>query len=326
MKKKLFLLMALCAFIGTATYGATLKRTILSHEGVLTQYDADKWQDAIKDAVDGDIVYFTAGLFTGDFTIDKAITLIGAGVAEDNGFWHNTEIDAVYAGCGISGESTVLEGNVTIAIPGSKTLTKPVMEGFYLPEKSITVTEPVTGLTIKRCHSIGYWNNAFFTAEATVTNLILESCYFNQINCGNLVKPTFRNCYAERLEIAPTDASIVNCMIITISNCTNCSFINCGYHDLHDSSYNTFVNCLYKNSDANSSYTNCVHVDNPNRVTKAEMTEEGWYGNDGKVIGPVGGGYPFTLIPSQPSVLTNNISYDSSKKELNVNLTIKQGK
>ena len=322
--KKLFLLTVLCALVGTAAFGATLKRTILSHGDMLTQYDANNWQGAITDAVDGDIVYFTSGLFTGDLTIDKAITLIGAGVAETDAFWYNSAIDPVYTGNGTSGESTIIDGSITIAIPGSKTLTKPVMEGFRV--QKITVTEPVTGLTIKRCQVNGYWYSSF-VAEATVTNLTLENCYIQDIQCANLVTPTIRNCYAENLIAVPTDAVIRNCMVIKLRNIINCTFINCGYHNLEEgSSYNTFVNCLYRDGDVNSTYSNCVQVDEPAQVTKAQMTENSWYGNDNTFIGPVGGSYPFTLIPSQPSVKTNSINYDSSKKELNVNLTIKQGK
>ena len=318
--KKLFLLTVLCALVGTAAFGATLKRTILSHNGELTQYDAINWQDAINDAVDGDIVYFTAGLFTGNLTIDKTNTLIGAGVAETDAFWHNQDIDPVYAGCGTSGETTVLDGEITIAIPGSKTLTKPVMEGFHL-NRFVTVTEPVKGVVIKRCQSQSY-----ISASASVTNLTLESCFINTINCANMVAPIIRNCYTDKLQGAPTDATIVNVMAIWLDGCNNCTFINSGYDMLSGSSFNTFVNCFYQNGDVNSSYTNCVQIENSQRVTKAQMTENSWYGNDGKVIGPLGGNYPFTLIPSQPSVKTNSINYDNSKKQLNVNLTIKQGK
>ena len=321
--KKNLLFIVLCALISTATYGATLKRTYLLHDGTLTQYDANVWQQAITDAVAGDIVYFTAGMFEGDLVIDKAITLIGAGVGETEAFYYNTDIASVYAGCGTSGESTYLNGNVTIAIPGSVTLTKPLMEGFRLYGKNITVTEPVTGLTIKRCQQAEY---SSISATATVTNFTLENCYSTTLDCQNMVNPTVRNCYLEGIEYVPEVAQIRNSIIIWIKNCTNCTFTNCGYEYLQNSSYITFVNCLYRNGDGNSSYTNCSQVDRPCTLTKAQLTENNYLGDDGTVIGTLGGTAPFTLIPSQPSVTTDNITYNSTNKKLNVSLTVKQGK
>ena len=319
--KKNLLFIVLCALISTATYGATLKRTYLLHDGTLTQYDANVWQKAITDAVAGDIVYFTAGMFVGDLVIDKAITLIGAGVGETEAFYYNTDIASVYAGCGTSGESTYLNGNVTIAIPGSVTLTKPLMEGFLYG--NITVTEPVTGLTIKRCQQTEY---SSISATATVTNFTLENCYSTTLDCQNMVNPTVRNCYLEGIEYVPEVAQIRNSIIIWIKNCTNCTFTNCGYEYLQNSSYITFVNCLYRDGDGNSSYTNCSQVDRPCTLTKAQLTENNYLGDDGTVIGTLGGTAPFTLIPSQPSVTTDNITYNSSTKKLNVSLTVKQGK
>ena len=322
--KKNLLFIVLCALISTATFGATLKRTYLLHNGTLTQYDANVWQQAITDAVAGDIVYFTAGMFEGDLVIDKTITLIGAGVGETEAFYYYTDIASVYAGCGTSGESTYLNGNVTIAIPGSVTLTKPLMEGFRLQDyKSIVVTEPVTGLTIKRCQMT---QDTSISATATVTNFTLENCYSTTLDCQNMVNPTVRNCYVSTIEYVPEVAQIRNSIIIWIVNCSNCTFTNCGYENLQYSSYNTFVNCLYRDGDGNSSYTNCSQVELPRTLTKAQLTENNYLGDDGTVIGPLGGTAPFTLIPSQPSVTTDNITYDSTNKKLNVSLTVKQGK
>jgi hypothetical protein len=56
------------------------------------------------------------------------------------------------------------------------------------------------------------------------------------------------------------------------------------------------------------------------------MEDNGYLGDDSKVIGPLGGSNPFTFIPAQPYVTANNITYDSNTKKLNVSLTIKKGK
>lgn len=326
--KKRIILTALVALVCTITFGATLKRTILSHNGTLTQYDASEWQQALADAVAGDTVFFTPGTFYGDIKIEKAITLIGSGVSETDAFYHDTSISEVYAGCAKTGESTILEGHVEIAIPNNVTLTKPLMEGLRLPAKNVTVTMPVTGLSIKRCQTTTGWNNeGFFSATATVTNLTLENCYFHSVSCGNLVNPTIRNCYMERLYNMPKETTIRNCTIIEIHGSVNCYFVNCCVYSQRDeSSYNTYTNCLYKEYDANSEYPNSTYVSEPAQLTVAQMKENNYYGNDGTVIGPLGGTAPFTLIPGQPYVTANNVTYDSNTKKLNVSLTIKKGK
>ena len=54
---KKFYFLVLCFTASIVVYGATIPRAILSHNGVLTQYDYDHYHDAFTDAVDGDIPY-----------------------------------------------------------------------------------------------------------------------------------------------------------------------------------------------------------------------------------------------------------------------------
>ena len=176
----------------------------------------------------------------------------------------NQNIDPVYAGCGASGESTILDGNVTIAIPSTKTLTNPVMEGFNFNDKYITVSEPVKGVIIKRCQS-----RAYISSSAASVNLTVENCFFGRIYCANMVAPIIRNSYTDWLQDAPTDATIVNTIAQALTSCNNCTFVNIGYCFLNNSSFNTYVNCLYRDGDANSTYTNCVQNDEPAILTKA---------------------------------------------------------
>lgn len=101
MKKNFFSLCALCALVFNTAFGATVQRTILSHQGVITQYDAIHWSDAITNAVAGDTIYFTAGSFGDDnvnanLVIDKPITLIGAGVAASDAFFMKVIILAYF--------------------------------------------------------------------------------------------------------------------------------------------------------------------------------------------------------------------------------------
>ena len=95
---------------------------------------------------------------------------------------------------------------------------------------------------------------------------------------------------------------------------------------------NTFLNCIYceDHSDIGSTYTNCWTFDNvttrPWYWSKDYLSENEYIGNDGTVVGPLGGTAPFTFIPSQPYVSSSSVAYDASSKILNVNITVKKGK
>ena len=320
--KRILLLIVLCVFVSFTAYSATAQRTILSHNGILTQYDATHWQDAINDAVAGDTVYFTPGVFEYGLTIDKAITLIGAGVSEGDSFWKDKDINDVYAGCGTTDTSTRIIGDVTINIPGSIMLTATLMEGFALD--NVYVLSPVTNMVIKRCQANTFKCGDWSSAPPSVTNPVFESCFFSQVQGGGLVNPDFHNCYIHQLAYA-SELEFLNCAIIENHECSGCTLINCIYPSI---GYSTCVNSVRRagDEDVNSTYSNCWYEENAQCLTKEQLTDKGYIGIDGTVVGPLGGPAPFTLIPSQPYVSSSSITYLKSTKKLNVNVTVKQGK
>jgi len=323
--KKTILLLVLVA-IGITSLAATKQRTILSHKGVLTQYDANHWQEAIADAVAGDTVFFTSGNFVGNFTITKPITLIGAGMADNDVYWKDSDMAAAYEGCATTGESTLLEG-VTITIPGSPTLTSTMLEGLRLT--GISVTDPLNNLSIKRCH-IMYYNDSWklwyggFGSSAQLTNLQLESCIVAHIDLTNFVNPDIHNCYILKIEPSPEEIEFVNCAIMDIWGTSNCTFINSIVH-FATGSDNTCINCIYDDAYPNQAYFDSWLVGGANTMSKSQLEAGGYIGNDGTVVGPLGGTAPFTLVPSQPYISSSNITYNKTTGKLNVNLTVKKG-
>lgn len=325
MKKTILLLVAVA--ISSISFAATKQRTILSHQGVLTQYDLNHWYQAIEDAAAGDTVYFTSGSFGDDnvnanLVISKPITLIGAGVAESDAFFK--EDASIYGGCATSGESTILRTNVTIAIPGSIMLTSTLMEGFVVPsrygfEPTVNITEPVTGLTIKRCQI----ENSFSTS-AKLTNCVLEGCYFYRLSTNNMENPDIHNCIIGNLYSGSEEIEITNCQVSGgIEGTKSSAFVNCIMGSLPD--YNTYINCTYWQS-GNSTLSNCWAVSWGMIPTKEQLQENGYLGTDDTIIGPLGGLAPFTLVPSQPYVSSSSLTYLKASKKLNVNVTVKQGK
>lgn len=336
---KRFLLLNVIGFLlVSGSFGQTLQRTILSHDGVLTQYDAAHWQDAITNAVDGDIVYFTPGTFSGDITINKAISLIGAGVSVTDCFY-----PSAYGDYCTTGESTTISGNIDIAIPGSRTLTAPVLEGIRQIgyQTKVIISQPVKNLTIKRCQLSPESNVVSFKATASVENLTLESCYIQMLNCDNFVNPDIHNCYIVDFEYdphVPEGTEFINCAIVYPRYFSNCRMTNCIISEgMYDGPF-TFKNCLCVMSSGSSTYTDCWNSfslfssNNPCELSKAAILakEEATpglsiRGTDGTVVGPFGGPAPFTFKPSQPYVAFSALNYNATTKKLNVTMTINKG-
>lgn len=317
--KKILLSVVISLFACNYTIGATLQRTILSHNGNLTQYDATVWKNAITDAVAGDTVYFTAGYFSGELTIDKPITLIGMGVSETDHLLYLNVAGVPY----VPGSSTTLTSSVKVSIPGDVTLTSCLMEGFnFNGTTGITVTESVTGLSIRRCKFYGS-----FKAEAMVNNLTLESCYVGSLYCSNLTNPDVHNCCVSSLYTESIEGlNFTNCFFSQGSNVKNCYFTNCIVNASSTYfSYNTYVNCIYASSDSNSTYTNCWRFTNGQSLTAAEIAEKGYLGTDGTVVGIYGGLAPFTFRPSHPYIEEGTTEYDATNKVLNVSMKVKRG-
>lgn len=326
--KKTILISLLATLLCSATYGATMQRTILSHNGQLTTYDANHWTEAINDAVAGDTVYFTPGLFYYNYiTFDKPISLIGAGTSEVDAFYEQNGWTSVYSGCGTTEGSTVLigENGLHIAAPVS-------MESLFLRAENndgnqirITITENVSNLRIKRCQLY----TRFSVAEGkTLNNFLLESCMVTNLNCARMVSPTIQNCFISEINANSNEGiTITNCMFGGLNNANGWHIINSAFWQYADGS-NTFVNCLFINGRerATSTYTDCYMIEGaPQVLTKAELLSNSYLGNDGTVVGPLGGPAPFTLIPSQPYVSSSSVTYNKTTKKLNVNVTVKKG-
>lgn len=330
MKRNLLLFVSTLLLCMSAL-GATVQRTILSHKGQITQYDANHWQEAISNAVAGDTVYFTSGNFSGALTIDKPITIIGAGISEDDAFYKDTSVAAAYEGCATTGGSTTIEGDINIAIPGSVTLTKSLLENVRLSGYSIYFSEPVTNPIIKRCQVsmiyTNWWTGGTLSASAKVTNLTLKDCYIWNVSFENFENPDIQNCYFEKIEPTPEETVFTNCTILDVWNTSNCTFVNCIVH-LFNGSNNTCVNCIYDNmgSGDHTTFVDSWYVDGAAGFTKSQLQAGNFIGTDGTVVGPLGGPAPFTFIPSLPYVSYSSLTYIKSTKKLNVNVTVKQGK
>lgn len=313
MKQTILSILCCLAF---ATASAQTAKISLQHAGGVTLFDADQMTQAIAAAAEGDTLYLNEGNFAGDFTIDKAITIVGAG------------------------QASKINGNVTISIPGTKTLTKRVLDALYI-SGDIKNTLAVNGLGIRKCQ----FGNIAFSGNSN--DIVIESCRIrSNFTLSSYVKGiTTINSRIYSVQGSAASANgvnFINCDVYNIDNYYNTfgggTFINSIISTTqHSSSYylssTTMVCCLLPldNSVLNScTLQNCysssyapINSDLTPAYDTDTMISNGWLGNDGTVVGSMGGAAPYTLEPAVPKVESYSLTVDTEAKVLSVSLKVK---
>ena len=310
--KKLFLSFV-AVLIGSMTANAaTINKAILQHNGEVTLFDGDKVQDAVNAAVDGDIIYLTLGTFQ-PFNVTKKITIRGAG------------------------ETSVINGNVTISIPGSPKLTMPVLETLNVSGTvnvgaqaddlilrkckigNITIEAQVDGAIIDRCYITNTLTLSSYIKGMTVVNTKL---YAVQASSGATNNTTFVNCNFFQLYPTYFSGTIINSIVQgpyrSSSDTLNSTvLINSVFNQVNYSGYSFSI--------GSSSVTqNCYYVNQTRYVSDACTCSpsSSYVGTDGTIVGIYGGDTPFTLVPSVPKVTSSDLDLDLEQKKLNVTLTV----
>lgn len=306
---KKIIMMAVCIFMMSITASAiTINKAMLDHNGEVILFDGDKIQDAIDAASDGDVIYLTLGSFK-PFNITKKITIRG------------------------TGETSIIDGNVTITIPGLPKLTSPVMEALAV-SGTVSVKAQVDDMIVRKCKI------ADFSVNAQVDGAVLDRCYItNSLTLSSYIKGmTVVNTNVYGLQAnsgATSNTTFVNCNLY-FSNCNFFSgtIINSIIRHLNATSktlnstvlLNTLIityNGGYPLSIGSSSVTQgCWTVGSLDNTSLSSLQSKGYLGTDGTVVGIDGGDTPFTLVPSVPKVTSSDLQLDNEKKELNVTLTV----
>lgn len=316
MKKTI--LLSVCLFVASlSTFGASLSSIMLQHNGSVTMYESDKMATAIGAAVKGDTIYLSEGSFVGDFTINKEITIIGAG------------------------QLTIVQGNITIAIDNTPSLTAHLLDAIKVPGSyTVTVTKALKNLKIRKC----YLHQ--FTCNASVTDLNIDRCNINNF---------YPNSYTKT-------GNVLNSYITTTNGASGqlntISYINCNIYTVHNNNFagtfinsiirayswsGTYYNCSFINTayptnfsfDASSSCQNCYAGGYSFTQYTEEKTGVQYYGvasdwlesnnyigTDGTIIGMFGGTIPYSLVPNVPTVTESKVTVDTATKKLNVTLKV----
>lgn len=305
MKRILSIAICLLASIVLAHAESTSK-CLLQHQGTVQLFDADKIANAITAAVDGDTIYLTAGEFPG-FTINKKITVRGAG------------------------QATKITGSVSINISGTPTLTQTVLEGVDLGAKyqNIYLESAMKGVKIKQCSMYN------LRTSANNSDVIIDRC--------NISNELIYSTYIKSMTVVNSDVTLGR----DYSSTTNIiNFINCGVFFIDSNNVaGTFINCAIRtnythNSISNCAFVNCLfgwkaagyfqsttsaqqcYYDASCSWDAATFEELGYLGNDGRVVGYMGGVSPYTLDLAVPKVTESQISLDPDSRVLNVNIKV----
>ena len=323
MKKIIFTLV--CVFgMNITAFAFQNSVVMLQHEGNITNYEPDQINDALEAAVDGDAIFLSEGTFPA-FNINKKVSIKG------------------------TGQLTFIDGSIDIEIPNEPTLKEALLSCLKI-KGNLTVKAALKNLNISQCR-VGGVDFVANTYESIIDRCDIGSAYLNKQYSETVtidgVSKTFTYPYIKGL-------SFVNCYIGSADfgesanrdaySCQNTTFINCQVA-FYWYIIGTFINSVFHRTSTQGGYaqvlnsevyncyayksfsfSNCVtqncYSSEEHKPNSDDFAELGYFGNDGTIIGPLGGTNPFTLVPTVPHVTESSLKVDPQKKELNVTVTV----
>ena len=181
----------------------TINKALLDHNGTVTLYDG--LQEAINASSDGDVIYLTLGTFKGPFTVSKKITLRG------------------------TGETSIIDGDVSISIPGAPILTSPVLEALSV-SGTVSINSEVNEMILRKSKI------ASITIGANVDGAVLDRCYItNTLTLSSYIKGMI----------------VVNTKLSTVKANTgatqNTTFVNCNINRIYSPNFSgTIINSIIR--------------------------------------------------------------------------------
>lgn len=335
MKKILF--MIACSLMATAqtifaqdNYSG---KVFLQHKGNITAiYGGNEIDKAIEAAVDGDTLFLSKGRFSGNFTINKSISLIGSGAEAGN----NDQM------------STYIEWNSDPRINAGdgKTISSVNIEGIFCGP-SFYVEGKIENLKFRKCYfsnTLGISNssNNDYTKKVTV-----DRCRLSSISTyGSIEDATIKNCKIEEAygqggqnifsckfincnirRVREVKAMFVNSIINEVGNGiddylgNNSILVNTLYHSMNG------YDPMEKTSQQDCWSTTETVISNNNGDKECPMTVEqrqaaGYLGVDGTVVGIEGGVNPYSLSLHTPSINSNSTNVDLNNKKVTITVNV----
>lgn len=305
----------LSAFMAIPVNGQEIGKCMLQHNGTVTVHDGRNMAAVVSQAAEGDTIFLTEGSFPG-FKMEKKMTIRGAGDSK-----------------------TKIYSNIEICIPGKPTLDQTLLEGLYhLDEKTVTCSSTMSKLKIKQCRLY----DLVFTAANY--DIVIDRC----------------NIWRD-LKVSPSCVKGITCLNSSIrtgfstsfrNGASNAYFVNCDVETYYmDYVAGDFLNCVIFGHSSGSStghtlkflncnFTNCYRF-NKTALDVSSSSKNGWtnsavaswpsinyllekkmLGDDGTIIGCMGGINPYSFTLPVPKVTDKTIILDQEKRVLNVNIKV----
>ena len=288
----------------------------LSHNSELSFYTTlSAFDDALANAEDGDIIYLSEGNFStteNNINITKKISVVGCG--------YNSRF--------LVPVTVSLEKN-GVELPG------PLFDGVCFTKLSFNTSyfESVENIEIRRCVVSEIWG-----ADSQAVNVLINSCDIEKYNVnGNSGHHTqIINSKIGLLTGSSYMTTVINSNIRDVGylprTIISSIFTNerKGFDTTGD---HTILNSLIPSSvsDNYSVYPHeCYIIDSSEGVLdenldcSLDLVANGYLGEDGTVVGIMGGESPFSENPSVPTVdsAKSSVEYDAENKKLKVAITV----
>lgn len=285
-------------------------------------YGPDGLKNAVAAAQQGDVLSLSGGTFNAT-TIDKAITIQGAGYIQDTNS---------------NRYRTMIVGEMTIDLPAGQSGL--LIEGIHT-DNNVNIDGTCTGMSFQRCLI-----NSDLTVKCESNNLMFLHCRVKNLNLTGISHAAcIKNCAVDVLGGSDdvSESGLVENCVIKLCNNNVKTFVfrnNILWHDsaLSSSQTNSYYYNYYNNWNKkmptscpqegnNSNYGNPTSglfgASNPNiTISSYILTEAGknYLGSDGTEIGIHGGSQPFTDVPSTPQITQKTIA---TQTDANGKLSVK---
>ena len=291
-------------------------------------YGSSALKSAVTAAMSGDIINLSAGTFFST-TIDKAITLRGAGIDSD--------------------EPTYIQGEFTISIPADDP-SRFTMEGIIC-KNAIKMPSSSPNPQFVKCELNGFTTDSKSTS--TYKNLLVVNCrVIDHFHVGNTCSASLINSYIDGAQTYDGTSTLfgLNCVLWKdrVDLLENTMWKNCIFFSGKNYNYILPVSCKA---------TNCIAVNYQKDIFTQVSSREGcpetkytygqvftdftgtysndvtftltdeakaFLGTDGKEIGLYGGLQPFDTTVSYPLISTMTVDEQTNDNgQLNVKIEVK---
>lgn len=357
----IFITLLILSIIQMAAQDTSLKGTItLSHQGKTTDFAYNQMASVMEAAVDGDTIYLSPGYFEGDFIIDKKVAFIGSGADTDNGQGNCTSYSSNYKIIIKLPENTKLSARLfegidfgSITFKYQTSIENVVFKKCNIYGKGLNIETVIKSILFDRCNIEGQ-----HFLNANMKKVILRNCLISRLAIWNYDGNDENNWQFFNCTIAPSEyivsddegiyhtygsicrGTFINCIIDNADKDIN---KNAGYwlynpKNIEEKSSASFTNCLFCKPLEGREIFNGATVQNDiyfdasilkanksnsiRDLSKKQLQENNFFGNDGTVVGCYGGKNPYSLKQNLTTITSSKVHFDKDKKQIQIKLKV----